>query len=536
MIVDTSSRPRALKPPSPSDGRAVVVGAGMGGLACAIRLAARGVPVTVIERAATPGGKLRAVMVDGAGIDSGPTVFTMRDVFEDLFAAAGATLADHLRLTPAQILARHAWDDGSRLDLYADRERSADAIGDFAGAAAAGGYRAFCDRVAAVHRTLRARFMETARPSPLSLGLSGGVTGIPELMRIRPFSTLWSVVGDYFPDPRLRQLFGRYATYCGSSPFASPGPLMLIAHVEQEGVWLVEGGMVRLAEALVTLAERLGVDFRFGCHVEAIELAGDGARGVRLATGERIDATAVVFNGDPAALSAGLLGERVAAAGPRTKRRDRSLSAMTWSLRARTRGFALAHHTVFFSSGYRAEFDEIFREGRLPRDPTIYVCAQDRGDAPEQDLARERLFLLVNAPATGDGAPFDPEEIARCETMVQARLARAGLEVSEPLASGARTTPTDFERLFPATGGALYGRASHGWLASFRRPFARTHIPNLYLVGGGTHPGAGLPMAALSGRHAAMAVLEDLASRTRFHPAAMPGGMSTRSATTAVTR
>jgi 1-hydroxycarotenoid 3,4-desaturase len=513
----------------------VVVGAGIGGLVSALLLAAEGAQVTVLERAARPGGKLREVTVDGHPIDSGPTVMTMRGVFDAIFAQAGARLNEHLSLRLATILARHSWPDGSRLDLHADVERTAEEIRRFASAADAAGYRAFCARTAEVFETLDESFMQNAAPSPIGLARSAGFGGIGAMTRIRPFSTLWRVVGDYFRDERLRQLFGRYATYCGSSPFLAPGPLMLIAHVEQQGVWTIEGGMYRLAEALTDLGRARGVAFRFGAEATEIVVSEGVASGVRLVTGETIAASAVVFNGDPVALATGLLGTQAAGAVTGWKPEDRSLSALTWSIRGRTRGFDLSRHTVFFSGDYRREFDDLVA-GRLPADPTIYVCAQDRdADDGAHDGGSERLFILVNAPACGPDT-LSEAEIASCEKRMIARLTQAGLVISAPERARKMTRPQDFAALFPATGGALYGRASHGWAASFQRPTARTKIDGLFLAGGGAHPGAGLPMAALSGRHAATAASRYLASTGRSLPAAMPGGMWTPSARTAATR
>jgi 1-hydroxycarotenoid 3,4-desaturase len=510
-------------------GSVVVIGAGLGGLAAALDLSARGVAVTVCERAAEPGGKMREVEVAGLRVDSGPTVFTMRWVLERLFADAGLSLDDHVRTRRLSVLARNHWKDGSTLDLFADRGASADAIGAFAGAAEAKGYRDFITRAGAICRTLEASFMTAERPSPLGLAWRVGLRGLPGLARVSPFATLWSELGRHFRDPRLRQLFGRYATYCGASPFAAPATLMLIAHVEQEGVWAVEGGMHRVARALADAAARRGAAFRYGSEVAAVLARSGRAAGVRLATGEEIEADAVIANADHAALRTGLFGAPAAAA-TSGRAPPRSLSAVTWSMAARASGFPLLRHSVFFSDDYAAEFATILGSRRLPDDPTVYVCAQDRGDPddPEPD-GTERLFCLVNAPADGDTRPPTASEIARCEERTFDRLRRAGLSVTPEQA--VVTGPDRFEALFPATGGALYGRALHGWSASFRRPGARTRLPGLFLAGGSVHPGAGVPMAMLSGRLAAAAAAEHLArhpvSTRGFAPVAISGGTST---------
>ena len=522
----------------------IVVGAGIGGLAAAVALAAQGVAVQVLEAEGAIGGKLQAVHLHGLALDAGPTVMTMRDVFDSLFALAGERLDDHLRLSPLRILARHTWPGGATLDLFADAAATVNAIGQFAGAKAARQYAAFCVRSRAVFNALDGPYMRASKPNPLSLTwrcARSGWAGWRGLSRISPFQTLWRELGQQFDDPRLQQLFARYATYGGSSPLAAPATLMLIAHVEQLGVWSVEGGMYSLATALEGLARRLGVRIRCNCPVARVLLQGGRVSGVALpvpagaaagASAEVLAASAVVFNGDAAALSAGLLGEAVQQAVPARPVGSRSLSALTWNLHTPARGFALLRHTVFFSGNYPQEFAELFDQQRLPTEPTVYICAQDRGDQGLPDHGQpERLLCLVNAPARADVAPFSLEEINACEARTFQHLAHLGLQVDPQSAGRLRHSPADWAARFPATGGALYGQATHGWMASFSRPAARSQVPGLYLAGGSAHPGAGVPMAALSGLQAASSLLADSPGRTLtapWRPAVMPGGISTR--------
>ncbi len=510
------------------DERVIIVGAGIGGLTCAALLAAQGLDVTVIEAASSPGGKMRQI----DGIDAGPTVFTMREVFEEIFVAANGSLSDHIKLVAADTLARHHWPDGSSLDLFADAARSQTAIGDFAGAEAARGYRSFQAEAKRIYGIVETPFMKSEKAGPFGLARRVGLTRIGDMLAIKPMTPMWKAIGAHFADPRLRQLFGRYATYSGSSPFAAPATLMLIAHVEASGVWLVEGGMAQLAKGLATLAGRAGARFRYGAPVAEIAIDNGRVAGVCLASGERLRADRVIVNADPAAIGIGRFGAAAGRAVRKASVADRSLSAMVWLAKGRTTGRALTRHNVFFSSDYRAEFAAI-SAGTVPTAPSVYMCAQDRSDAPNAAPPSERFQFIVNAPPNGDTHRYTPEEIETCRTQLLESLARCGLALETDSLSV--LTPNDFEALNPATGGALYGRASHGWAASFLRPGARTKIPGLYCAGGSCHPGAGVPMAALSGRLASAALLLDLASTATSRRAGIAGGMSTRSAQTAVT-
>lgn len=488
----------------------LVIGSGVGGLAAAIELAAAGRRVTVLERAAEPGGKMRQLRVGQQGVDSGPTVFTMRWIFDALLANAGTSLEQHLRLHEADVLARHGWCSGGVLDLYASTERSAQAIEAFSDRANAQGYRDFCARSASIYNTLREPYIASPRPGMLELVRRVGFRRLDEMWRTAPFSTLWSALGQHFTDPRLRQLFGRYATYVGSSPLRAPATLMLIAHVEQDGVWLVEGGMRAVAAALREVAESLGAQFRFDCGVRRVCIDNRRVEGVITDEGDVVAARQLVYNGDISALGSGMLGEAASHAVKAVAPAQRALSAITFSALAETSGLPLSYHNVFFDDDYPEEFAAIFRRGEIRDRPTVYVCAQDRA-AGAIPGAAERLLLLINAPADGD-------RIGRDRAMLDAYRDRA-LEVMADCGARLRldpehcvtTDPAGFATRFPGSGGSLYGRANHGPLASFARPGARSAIPGLYLAGGSVHPGAGVPMSAMSGRLAAAALLEDAA-------------------------
>lgn len=493
----------------------------------AVELARRGVEVVVVERAEKVGGKMRQVGVAGRAIDAGPTVMTMRWVLEEIFSAAGTTLENELTLRRAEVLARHAWGTGPILDLYADLERSVEAISDFAGKAEGEGYRRFCAYTKRIFDAVQKPFLCSERPSLASVAAAFGTLGMQGVLHIDGHRTLWKALGEFFQDARLRQLFGRYATYCGSSPFLAPATLNVVAQVERDGVYLVEGGMYKVAEALARVAEKLGVVIRTGEHVSEILVESGRAAGLRLASGERLPADIVVHNGDPSALAKGLFGAGVKKAASATD--ERSLSAVTWAFVAEPMGkYPIVRHNVFFSKDYAAEFRDLFDRFVLPNEPTVYVCAQDRDDTGQAPPGPERFLCLVNAPAKGDERPLAISEIRQCEKAMFSLLERAGLVFPPSKEPPVVTTPSDFDRMFPGTGGALYGPASHGWRSPFTRASSRAKLPGLYLAGGAAHPGAGVPMAALSGRLAANAAMEDLASTSRSQKTVMPGGISMR--------
>jgi len=504
---------------------AIVVGAGMAGLVAALRLAHQGMKVTVLERSEHAGGKLRAQEIDGQFIDAGPTVFTMKWVFEELFESVGADLEQELKLTKLDVIGRHFWDDGSSLDLYANAQASEAAVEAFAGQAEAERFRQFCKTTQALYQRLEGPFIRSQAASLPKFMLSLGPRGLALLAKVGPTRTMWDSLGRHFTDPRLRQLFGRYATYCGSSPWQAPATLNLIAQVEMDGVWSVQGGMAALAQCLVRLCKQNGVQFRFQTECAEVKIEHGRATGVALADGELVAADLVIFNGDASALRQGLLGRKAVAAVP-VSTGQRSLSAVTWCVLAKAKGIMLDRHNLFFGSRYATEFEDIFGRRKLPEDPTLYVCAQDRGTG-KNPVGPERMLCLVNAPAIGDSDDSGLSQVAldKLQERTFQRARDCGLDIELDALQTIRTTPRQFHQRFPGTGGALYGQATHGWLSIFSRPGAICPIPGLYLAGGSVHPGPGVPMAAMSGRLVAAAVLENLGLTRPFRMEATSGGM-----------
>ncbi|MBE0412591.1 1-hydroxycarotenoid 3,4-desaturase CrtD [Yoonia sp.] len=502
--------------------KVVIIGAGIGGLATALRLAHQGYAVTVLDMHGAPGGKMRVVPSAAGPVDAGPTVLTMRPVFDALFADVGTALDDHLTLTPLATLARHYWDDGAMLDLMADPDASlANIIATF-GAKTGAEFAAFSARAKRLFVAFDQPMMQT--PEPDSGAVTRTVLRRPALIRdMAPHCSLAGLLRRSFSDPRLAQLFGRYATYVGGSPYQSPAILSLIWQAEALGVWTVAGGMHRLAQVIAGLAADRGAAFHYDTTATRITRQGRRITGVET-PGGHIPGDIVVFNGDPRALRTGLLGDTLRETVSPRATEPRSLSAYVHAFAAAPIGPPLAHHTVFFAHEPKAEFAAIAK-GRMPLDATLYLCAQDHGTVAAD--APQRFEIIMNAPPVLQ----DPEkEKPQCQTLIFDRFRQFGLRFSPEPGPETLTTPQGFNTLFPASNGSLYGRSPHGIMAAFKRPTARTTVPGLYLCGGGAHPGAGVPMATLSARHAAAAIMTDHALPLTSRPMATRGGMSMGSA------
>lgn len=505
-------------------GAAIVVGGGIGGLATAIRLLAGGRRVTVLERAAAPGGKMRQLAVGGRIFDGGPSVMTMPEVLDELCAAAGVRRADLLTLEPLAPLCRHFFADGSTLDLFADAPagkdrteppwaRSAAEIHRVCGSRAAAQFDRFRHHAARIYAAVERPFMRKAVPrNPLALPWTHEWGDLFRMRHMDTRRSLWQALQAQFDDPRLRVLFARYATYSGADPFLAPATLSVIVHVEMAlGVYAVVGGMYRVAEALAELVRRLGGELRCGVEVERIELDARESRAVAVhAGGERFAAEDVIVNCDVGQLYARLCaGTRLAAHhGPRIARLPPSLSAHLNLITVEdAAALPLCHHNVFFSADYAAEFQDL-RHGP-PRDPTVYLCNPD-WSAPAQ-----RWFFLTNAPAlppAADGkdenSAWTPAQQAAVRARVAAQLSRHGIDLARYARAEHTVTPRDFAALYPHSRGALYGAAASSRLAAFRRPQNRVPgVRNLYCVGGSTHPGAGVPMVMLSAQLVAEMIL-----------------------------
>ncbi len=476
--------------------RIVVIGAGLGGLAAAARLAAAGHRVSVYDSATAVGGKLGTLERDGFTFDTGPSLLTLPGELTRLFDDTGGP-AD-LPLTAVDPACAYVFPDGTEVVFPHDPMLVPAALDEALGAGTGHAWRRLHDR----SRRLWELVGEPVLRRPVTLAALARMSLRPaDLRAVAPWRTLDTLGRQMFTDPRMRMWLNRYATYSGSDPRRIPAVLSVTSFVEQEfGAWYVPGGLRRIVDAVAARCGELGVEIHTGSAVEEVLVSGGRACGVRVG-GDDVGADAVVSNIDAAVLYHRLLPAGAArSARRRLRRRPRSMAGFVLLLGLSGREPGAAHR-VYFPRDYDAEFDAIF--GRRPQpvaDPTIYVHApDDPAQRPGDDT--EGLFVMVNAPAhdPADGVDWDaPGLRERYAGRVLDVLAERGADVRDRVRFVETITPADLERRTGASGGAIYGTASHGPRAALRRPANRSPLSGLYLVGGSAHPGGGIPLVLMS--------------------------------------
>ncbi|GID93605.1 phytoene desaturase family protein [Amorphoplanes digitatis] len=475
--------------------RIAVIGAGVGGLAAAARLAAAGHRVAVHERAPSVGGKLGGYERDGFRFDTGPSLLTLPGIFADL----------GLGLSPAALdpVVRHVFPDGSTLDSSSDPEIFRSRIEEAFGAAAGADWARFWVRAERIwHASWRSVLRREVTPATLA-ALSWRVG---DLAAIAPWRSLRGLGRRYLRDPRLRMLLDRYATYTGADPRRAPAALAAIPYAELAfGGWYLPGGLGGLSAALLARCQDLGVEITTSSPVAGIGTSAGRVTGIRLGSGKIVPADFVVSNADALTVYRDLLPAptRLGALA------DRSLAGFVLLLGVRGRTPELAHHTVFFPRCYDAEFDAVFgspgtgARARPAADPTIFVTRAE--DPAVHPPGTEAWFVLVNAPRHGTSyGAVDWRRPGLAEAYaahILDVLARRGLDVRDRLLFAETRTPADLEEATGAPGGTIYGTAG-----GLLRPGNRGPVDGLYLVGGSTHPGGGLPMVTLSAKIVADAI------------------------------
>lgn len=482
----------------------LVIGAGVGGLAAALRLQALGHRVSVVEQSAEIGGKLGVLERDGFIFDTGPSLVTMPQVLQQLFAAAGVALDDVLPLTRLDIAARYRFPDGTRLDLPGELSEIPDALDTALGPGRGAQWMSFLARAEHIWDLTHHTFLE----SPISGRSLLRAARPADIATIAPWRSLRGLGSHYLRDPRLRMLLDRYATYTGSDPRRAPAALAAVPWAEQAwGSWYVPGGLGRIATAIADRFEALGGVIETGSTVAQISVGADGhADGVVLSDGTYRRADLVVANADAEQLYRSLLHTRSAArALRRIRRATASLSGLVLLLGVDDPPPDRCHHQVLFPEDYDAEFDAIFGRGGPPRpvaDPTIYLSApEDPQIVPAPGTGA--WFVLVNAARhePRNGVDWDRGALATdYADMILHRMAERGLDIRTRVRHCDILTPADLERRTLTPGGSIYGTSSNGPRAAFLRPRNTTDVPGLFVVGGSAHPGGGLPLVMMSAK------------------------------------
>lgn len=487
-------------------GTTIVIGAGFGGLAAAIQLAAAGERVIVLEAADAVGGKAGTASFDGASFDTGPSLLTLPEVPETLFALAGATLRERVELRRLSPAFRYHFADGVRLDVHDTLEETLEKTRSTLGADAAGELHGFARYAERIWQASAPSFVYGDAPAIRSM-LAMDVRTVAGLSRIDPLRAMQTAIDAQVRNPHLRRILYRYATYNGSDVRVAPATLNCIASVELgRGGFGVEGGIGALAGALAALATELGVEIRFGTRVDHIASQAGRVVAVQLQGGSQLPCGAVVSNADARHLHQSLLSE---ADRPPRREQPASMSGYNAVFRVPRRPDreAVAHQVVF-ADDYLDEFAAIFDRGTVTPAPTVYACNQRVAHGRAGWADADALFVMINAPSVD--AASAPVDASRLREQARTTLSRAGIcDVGDEVVW--ERTPEGLAARFPGSAGALYGAASNAIFSAFRRPANRSPLlRGLYLASGTAHPGGGVPLAMLSGMAAARALLRDI--------------------------
>jgi phytoene desaturase len=487
----------------------IIIGAGLGGLSAACRLAKSGFSVTVLEKNESVGGKVNFVEASGYKFDTGASLLTMRHILEDLFEFCGKKIEDYLEIVPLEPICRYFWNDETQFDASPNIEKTENEIAKLEPEDLENFRKYLADSKQKYEISERTFLAKSLNDLPQLLTLQN----LPDLLKISTLKTLDKHNASYFKSKKLQQLFNRFATYNGSSPYQIPATFALIPYVEFGlGAWYVRGGMYEIPRSLEKLARELGVKFLTDSEVETIIVENKKAVGVK-ANGEVISADYIVSNADAIETYRSLLP----VTNKRIESREPSCSGFVLLLGTHKKFDRLAHHNIFFSDDYKAEFDAIFKQKIPAPKPTIYICATSRTDQSQSPEGHENLFVLVNAPYTSEKVDWQKEAKPYRDLIIK-KLESFGLDDLEKSIDFEQIiTPTDFETKYRANKGSIYGISSNGIFSAFLRvPNKSKDIENLYFVGGATHPGGGIPLVLLSGKMTSEMILKE--NQTRVSP------------------
>ncbi len=477
--------------------KAIIVGAGIGGIATSIRLAVQGYQVSVFEANEYPGGKLSEIQVDGYRFDAGPSLFTLPDQVEALFRLAGRRTEDYLAYDALPVITHYFWPDGLRLKAYAEPEAFAQEVEAQTGESAQQVHKLLA-KSRELNDITSHVFLEKSLHKLSTFLAPETIRSIFQLHKIDAFRSMHQANASYFQDPRLVQLFDRYATYNGSDPYQAPGTLNVIPHLEYHlGAYFPRGGMYQITQGLYRLACDLGVQYHLGQPVDRIWVENGQARGVQV-EGETFAADVVVSNADVVPTYRHLLPDQPAP--ERTLKQPRSSSALIFYWGIERQFPELDLHNILFSADYREEFRYIWEEKSIHPDPTVYVNITSKYNPSDAPPGCENWFTMINVPHD-DGQDWD-QLIPEAKQNILAKLRdMLGVDIAPLIAAEAILEPRTIQSKTSSYLGALYGSSSNNKFAAFlRHPNFSRKIKNLYFCGGSVHPGGGIPLSLLGAR------------------------------------
>ncbi len=495
-----------------------VIGSGLGGLAAACTLAARGHAVTVFERNRWLGGKAAVLEQQGFRFDMGPTILTLPSVLRRIFAEAKRPLADYLELIELDPQWRCMFEGGSQLDLLADTAAMRESLDGFTGGqtAVSRGYEKFMEISERLHDVSNKFFFWKSVGSirdTFEPGTTFSPSVLSDVLSLRMGRTVAGLVRKCVPDERVSQMIDHFTQYVGSAPDASPAVLCGIAHMQtSEGIWYPVGGTRAVPEALIRLGSELGVEYRTEAHVERCLIDRGRITGVQLASGERLDTTAVISNSDSVRTHQELVRGEAERKFMARRKYEPACSGVVLYLGLKRRYPQLLHHNFVFSRDPHEEFDFIYRRGEPAPDPTCYVCAPATTEPGVAPAGGEALYVLVHTPYLRPHHDWNQLLPAYRQTILNKLRMTAGLEnIEENIVFESHLTPQDIHERYHVLNGAIYGLASHGRFFGGFKPANRSpDVTGLYLAGGAAHPGPGMPMVLMSGWIAADTLDQDV--------------------------
>ena len=501
----------------------IIIGGGLGGLAAACTLAARGYSVRLMESNSWLGGKAAVHEDRGFRFDMGPTIVTLPSVLRRIFGEAGRALEDLLEMVRIDPQWRSFFDDGTTLDLVASGSEMARRIDAFSPGTGSGeGYKDFLELSRRQAEISDRVFFWRPVGKIMDMFSAGDMVragSLRDVLSIRMGRTVSGLLRSYVPDARVSQMLDHFTQYVGSSPELSPAVLCGIAHMQShEGVWYPMGGTAAVPEALRCLALDLGVKIETGVSVSRIHVQDGKVVGVETSTGDRIPASAVVSNRDSVRTYRELIGGDIGRRFDTARRYEPACSGVVLYLGLRKRYDHLLHHNFVFSADPHEEFGAIYSKGIPAPDPTCYVCAPACTEPAVAPDGGEALYVLVHTPYLRPGHDWS-EMLPKYRSVIIDKLKRtAGLDdIEDRIVTERILTPEDILKRYQVLDGAIYGLASHGRISGTIKPSNRSpYVRGLYLAGGAAHPGPGMPMALMSGWIAADALdTDEVATRSQ---------------------